>query len=60
MNEINTINFVIENQQIKEVSKDLLKMMMDHSNFEIGIWKKSLQRIKQNKIKFITFYKETS
>jgi hypothetical protein len=37
MNEINTINFVIENQQVKEVSKDLLKMMMDPSNFEIGI-----------------------
>lgn len=37
VNELNTVNFVIENQQIREVSKDLLKMMMDPSNFEIGI-----------------------
>jgi len=36
-NDMNTIKFVIENQQVKEVSKDLLKMMMDSSNFEIGI-----------------------
>jgi hypothetical protein len=36
-NDLNTIKFVIENQQVKEVSRDLLKMMMDSSNFEIGI-----------------------
>ena len=47
MNDNNTINFVIENQQVKEVTKDLLKMMMDPSNFEIGIHKK----LAKNKIK---------
>lgn len=36
-NDSNKINFVIENQKAIEVSKDLLKMMMDPTNFEIGI-----------------------
>jgi hypothetical protein len=31
-----TINFVIENQHIKEVNRNILKMMTDLSNFQIG------------------------
>lgn len=37
MNDLNTINFIIESGEIKEVNKDILKMMMDTSNFETSI-----------------------
>jgi len=37
INDLNTINFIIDNGQIKEVNKDILKMMMDTSNFETSI-----------------------